>query len=238
MAPTPRTPRIRRCPEAEADSRGSRRPDGPRGGWRPRLRLDLGGCQIDATIADSHGGAGLLVADFTAEAGAAFIHDNRIRSRFPGGEAAFVGGVAESCVTGNVVANEVEHEREDQRSHSMGLSPAITPPAVAITGNVFICPPRLPRRHHVPAAFDQWDLLNTVIDFVTSAAETADVQSAPGRPALRVVVTGGADAGRAFDLRPGEIVIGRGEDSRNPTRGRGDLAPPRHRAGARRGRDH
>lgn len=189
-------------------SRGSERG----GGW-PRLRLDLGGCQIDAIIADSHGGAGLLVADFTAEAGAAFIHDNRIRSRFPGGEAAFVAGVAESCVTGNVVANEVEHERENQRSHSMGLSPAMTPPAVAITGNVFVCSPRLPRRHHVPPAFDSWDPLNTVIDFVTSAAETADVQSAPGRPALRVVVTGGADAGRAFDLRPGEIVIGRGEDS-------------------------
>jgi hypothetical protein len=189
-------------------SRGSER-----GGGRPRLRLDLGGCQIDAIIADSQGGAGLLVADFTAEAGAAFIHDNKMRSRFPGGETAFLGGVAESCVTGNVVANEVEHERENQRSHSMRLSPAITPPAVAITGNVFICPPRLPRRHHVPPAFDSWDPLNTVIDSVSSAAEMAGVQSAPERPALRVVVTGGTDAGRAFDLGPGEIVIGRGEDS-------------------------
>jgi hypothetical protein len=200
--------------DIEVEGRGPGRSRGSeRGGGWPRLRLDLGGCQIDAIIADFHGGAGLLVADFTAEAGAAFIHDNRIRSRFPGGETAFIGGVAESCVTGNVVANEVEHERQNQRSHSMGLSPAITPPAVAITGNVFICPPRLPRRHHVPPAFDSWDPLNTVIDSVTSDAETADVQSAPERPALRVVVTGGADAGRAFDLRPGEIVIGRGEDS-------------------------
>jgi hypothetical protein len=142
---------------------GARSRGDERGGWRPRLRLDLGGCQIDAIIGDSHGSAGVLVADFTDEAGSAFIHDNRIRSRFPGGETAFVGGVAESCVTGNVVANEVEHEREDRRSHSLGLSPAITPPAVAVTGNVFICPPRLPRRHHVPEAFDSWDLLNTVI---------------------------------------------------------------------------
>jgi len=193
--------------EVEGRSRGSER------GGRPRLRLDLEGCQIDAVIAGSPGGAGLLVADFTAEAGAAFIHDNKIRSHFPGGETAFVGGVAESCVTGNVVANEVEHERENQRSHSMGLSPAITPPAVAVTGNVFICPPRLPRRHHVPPGFESWDPLNTVIHSVTSAAEMADDQSAPERPALRVVVTGGADAGRAFDLGPGEIVIGRGEDS-------------------------
>jgi hypothetical protein len=138
-------------------------PDGPRGSGRPRLRLDLGGCQIDATMADHRGGAGLLVADFTAEAGAAFIHDNRIRSRFPGGETAFVGGVAESCVTGNVVANEVDHDREDHASYSFGLTPAITPPSVAVTGNVFIGAPRLPRRQHMPAGFDTWDLVNTVI---------------------------------------------------------------------------
>lgn len=137
--------------------------DGERDRWRPRLRLDVGGCQIDAVIANSHGGAGLLVADFTAEAGAAFIHDNQIRSRFPGGETAFVGGVAEGCVTGNVVANEAEHEDESRRSRSMGLFPATEPPAVAITGNVFIRAPRLPRRDHVPRAFDSWDPLNTVI---------------------------------------------------------------------------
>ena len=103
---------------------------------------------------NSHGGAGLLVADFTAQPGTVFIHDNRIRSRFPGGETAFVGGVAESCVTGNVVANEAEHEGESQRSRSMGLSPATEPPEVVITGNVFIRPPRLPRRDHVPRAFN------------------------------------------------------------------------------------
>ena len=104
-----------------------------------------------------------LVADFTAEAGTAFIHDNRIRSRFPGGETAFVGGVAESCVTGNVVANEAEHEGESRRSRSMGLFPATEPPAAVITGNVFIRPPRLPKRDHVPRAFNSWDPLNTVI---------------------------------------------------------------------------
>jgi hypothetical protein len=137
--------------------------DGEPGRWRPRLRLDVGGCQIDAVADDSPGGAGLLVADFTAEAGAVFIHDNQIRSRFPSGETAFVGGVAESCVTGNVVANEAEHEAESRRSRSLGLLPATEPPAVAITGNVFIRAPRLPRRDNVPAAFDSWDPVNTVI---------------------------------------------------------------------------
>ena len=71
------------------------------------LRLDLSDCQVDAVIAGSYSGAGLLVADFTADAGSALLHGNRIRSRFPMGEAALVGGVGEVCVTGNVVANEV-----------------------------------------------------------------------------------------------------------------------------------
>jgi Family of unknown function (DUF6519) len=150
--------------DTETDLRGpGRSRGGERGRWRPRLRLDVGGCQIDTVIADSPGSAGLLVADFTGEAGTAFIHDNQIRSRFPGGETAFVGGVAESCVTGNVVANEAEHEGESQGSRSMGLFPATEPPAVAITGNVFIRAPRLPRRENVPPAFDHWDPLNTVI---------------------------------------------------------------------------
>ena len=99
---------------------------------------------------------------FTAEAGTAFIHDNRIRSRFPGGETAFVGGVAESCVTGNVVANEAEHEGESRRSRNMGLFPATEPPEVVITGNVFIRPQRSQGRSR-PRAFNSWDPLNTVI---------------------------------------------------------------------------
>jgi hypothetical protein len=154
-------------PDASDTQADTREPDRSHGGepdhWRPRMRLELGGCQIDAVIADSHGGAGLFVADFTPETGTAFIHDNRIRSRFPGGEAAFVGGIAESCITGNVVANDAEHEGESQQSHSMELFPATEPPAVAITGNVFVRPPRLPRRVHVPRNLESWDLLNTVI---------------------------------------------------------------------------
>lgn len=153
-------------PDASGTGAHVRGPGRSRSGERgpqPHLQLELDSCQIDAVIAESDGGAGLLVADFTAEAGSAFIHDNRIRSRFPQGETVFVGGVAESCILGNVVANEAENEAEGRTSHSIGLLPATDPPAVAITGNVFICPTRLPRREQAPEAFDSWDLLNTVI---------------------------------------------------------------------------
>ena len=152
----------------EDEGPGSRR-EGDRDRERPlSLRLDLGDCQVDDIIAGSYCGAGLLVADFTAGPGSALIHDNRIRSCFPGGETVFVGGIGEACVTGNVVANEVEQEQRNLKSHSIWLRPAITPPAVAITGNVFIGPPRLPRRHHIPpdnTHLEHWQLLNTVIDY-------------------------------------------------------------------------
>jgi hypothetical protein len=175
-------------------------------GWRPRLRLDLGACQIDATVADSNCGAGFLAADFTAGSGSALLHDNRIRGRFPGGETVFLGGVAESCVTGNVIANEAGHE--PLTSNSLGLHPGAIPPAVAITGNVFIGPPRLPRRENVPPSFDDWDLLNTVIHDIEQVTP-----SLPARPALWIVLTNTADAGEWFDLHPGEMIIGREEGS-------------------------
>jgi hypothetical protein len=175
-------------------------------GRGPRLRLDLGDCQIDAIVADSNCGAGVLVADFTAGAGSVLLHDNRIRGRFPGGETVFLGGVAASCVTGNVVANEAGHEH--LRSSSLGLHPGAIPPAVAITGNVFIAPPRLPRRENVPPPHDDWDLLNTVVHPTERATP-----SAPAQPTQWIVLTNTADAGESFDLHPGEMVIGREEGS-------------------------
>jgi FHA domain-containing protein len=175
-------------------------------GWRPSLRLDLDACQIDATVADSNCGAGFLAADFTAGTGSVLLHDNQIRGRFPGGETVFLGGVAESCVTGNVVANEAGHE--PLRSNSLGLHPGTILPAVAITGNVFIAPPRLPKRENVPPSLDDWDLLNTVIHHIERATP-----SLPARPALWMVLTNTAEAGESFDLHPGEMIIGRGEGS-------------------------
>jgi pSer/pThr/pTyr-binding forkhead associated (FHA) protein len=39
------------------------------------------------------------------------------------------------------------------------------------------------------------------------------MSSAPIAPTLRLLVTSGLNAGRAFDLRPGELIIGRGVGS-------------------------
>jgi hypothetical protein len=156
-------------PETESHAAWERPADSGRDGWVPRLRLDVGDCQIDAVVASSPCGAGLIVADFSAETGSVLLHDNRIRARFPGGETVFIGRIAEACVTGNVIANETADERDELRSRSMRLFTATLPPAVAITGNVFIQPPRLPRREYIPeegpAYSLEWDLLNTVIRY-------------------------------------------------------------------------
>ena len=49
------------------------------------LRLDLCDGQVDAIIADSYSGAGLLVIDFTTGTGLALLHDNRIPEPLPDG---------------------------------------------------------------------------------------------------------------------------------------------------------
>jgi hypothetical protein len=125
------------------------------------LQLDLSGCQVDTTTTGSYSGAGLVIADFTADAGSALIRGNRIQSCFPMGEAALIGGVAEACVTGNAVANAaaplVSLADTTLSSHSIVLDPPATPlnppgmlsgdvPAVALTGNVLIDPVNLPPR--------------------------------------------------------------------------------------------
>jgi hypothetical protein len=185
-------------------------PAGHRGtglhGRRPRLRLDLGACEIDAIVADSNCGAGVLVADFTAGTGSVLLHDNQIRGRFPSGETVFLGGVAETCVTGNIVANEAGHEH--LRSSSLALHPGTIHPAAVITGNVFIAPPRLTRRENAPPPHDDWQLLNTVVHPTERATPSEPVQ-----PTLWIVLTNTADAGESFDLHPGEMVIGREEGS-------------------------
>jgi Inner membrane component of T3SS, cytoplasmic domain/Family of unknown function (DUF6519) len=181
-------------------------------GWRPSMRLDLSDCQIDAITADSRGGAGLLIADFATRTGSALVHDNRIRGRFPGGETVFIAGIAECCVTGNIVTNESGHSPLEGTNSTLGLYAATTPPAVAVTGNVFIPPPRLRGREDVRAPLDRWDVLNTVMPYVTSATqETEIIPPAPERPAFWVLVTSGADAGRTFELHSGDMVIGREE---------------------------
>ena len=183
------------------------------------LRLDLSDCQIDAVVAGSYSGAGLLVADFTTDAGSALLHGNRIRSRFPMGETALVAGVGEASVTGNVIANEVAPQVSFEGaspaamlpSYSMVLNPATTPlgavldpsgvlfgdvanvAAVAVTGNVFIDPTSLPPRPAaIPSPLADWDVLNTVIGYGLAAPPAVSGISPAMGPANATVMVSGS----------------------------------------------
>jgi hypothetical protein len=180
------------------------------------LRLDLCDCQIDAVIADSYSGAGLLVVDLTNDWGSAVLHGNRIRSRFPMGETALVSGLGEAAVTGNIVANEVLPQVWPT-SHSMVLNPstAATPlgavldpsaapfgAAVAVTGNVFIdqtsLPARPPMIPPVQPPFTEWQFLNTEIDYGLAPPPAVSGVSPEGGPAsggTPVTVTGSGFTG-------------------------------------------
>ena len=181
------------------------------------MRLDLCDCQVDAIIADSYSGAGILVLDLTTETGSALLHDNRIRNRFPMGETVLVTGFGVqvervgfggASVTGNVVANEVVPDVanlgffQGQVNYSLVLDAATTPlgvPAVAITGNVFVDPTKLPPRQNIPAAaaaagLGDWDLLNTVIGYIAPPVVTG-VSPASGLVGTKVTVTGSGFTG-------------------------------------------
>lgn len=140
-------------------------------------RLDLADCQVDAVIADSYSGAALIMADLSQDrafpsgaapgaAGASMVvHGNRLRCRFPLGEAAQGFALAEASVTGNIIANEVAVPASGQslpESWSLSLFQMAQPLgalAVAVSGNIFIDPPDLP----VPN--QTWQPLNTVIGY-------------------------------------------------------------------------
>jgi hypothetical protein len=136
------------------------------------LRLAMAGSQIDAVVPSSYSGAGLLVADLTGTPGSALLTGNRIRNRFPDGQAAVVLRLAQAAVTGNVIANEVAIRDTRQlegdasiTTHSLLLHegpPRRDQPPVAIVGNVFVDPPSLPHR---PAPLLSWRTLNTVVSF-------------------------------------------------------------------------
>jgi hypothetical protein len=150
-------------------------------GMSVSIRLDFGDCQVDALLADSYSGAGLFVADLAQITGSAVVHDSRIHNRFKAGPTALLWGLAETCVTGNVLANEVVPPTEptftNPNSFSIGVVfPPLRPlgaPAVAITGNVFIDPTNLPGRPNtIPSALADWDVLNTVIPFAVPPTVT------------------------------------------------------------------
>jgi hypothetical protein len=186
------------------------------------LRLDVSDCQIDSVISGSYSGAGLLIADLTADAGSALVHGNRIRSRFPMGETALLAGVGEAAVTGNVVANEVAPQvpfgggspPAVLPSYSLVLNPGTTPlsavitpsgtlfgdvagvPAVAVTGNVFVDPPNLPPRPGLPAPLDDWRTFNTVISYgLPAPPAVTGISPVAGPAGTQVTVTGSGFTG-------------------------------------------
>ncbi len=178
------------------------------------LRLDVCDCQVDAIIADSYSGAGLVVVDLAAGESSAVLHGNRIRSRFPMGETVLVSGLSESAITGNLVGNEIAPQISWLTSYSMVLNPptgqtplnAVLDPsaapfgaAVAVTGNVFIDPTLLPARPAtIPSPLGDWDYLNTVIDYGLAPPPAVSGLSLGGGPAsgsTQVTVTGSGFTG-------------------------------------------
>jgi hypothetical protein len=129
-------------------------------------RIDVTRNQVDAVIADSYSGAGLLVIALdTTRASSLVCSGNRIRSRIVAGATASLWSLAECAVTGNIVSNEIEGLARGSRSLVLRPQKMGDFAAVAVTGNVLIGRALLPPRDK-PAPFDDWVDLNTVIGYV------------------------------------------------------------------------
>ena len=125
-------------------------------------RLEVTANQIDAVIASSDSGVGLLVlvADTEHDNSIVCSH-NRIRSRVASGATVALWDVLQCALTGNIVTNESGGEID----RSVFLLPRVPRkvPAVAVTGNVLIGPARLPVRPDQAAPFNTWNGLNTLM---------------------------------------------------------------------------
>lgn len=147
-------------------------------GITPVLRLGLAGNQVDAVVASSYSGPGLLVFDATSAFGSILLTGNRISNRFPDGQAAAVYTVDDAAaINGNIIANEVATRTD--LTVAAPTAPAATTAAatttttcslffqetvhedqlpVAIVGNVFVHTPIL-----LPIRLQQrWLNLNAV----------------------------------------------------------------------------
>jgi len=124
-------------------------------------RLEISGNQVDAVIAESNSGSGLLAfsLDRTQTSSIVCSH-NRIRSRVASGATASLWELRECAMTGNLVVNESGGETD----RSLLLVPNVPGKvaAVAVTGNVLIGPAVLPPRP-LAAPFNTWDGLNTLM---------------------------------------------------------------------------
>jgi Family of unknown function (DUF6519)/IPT/TIG domain len=163
-------------------------------------RLDVSDCQVDAVIAESYSGAGLLFADLMASATAsALIHGNRLRTRFPWGETVMGLSLAEVSVTGNIVANEAAYPVTPTTALPASFSLTMVVPAtplgaaaLAVAGNVFIDPPALDGQVNQVAAFNT---LNTVVNYsvipsVTGISTTAGPATGPIAGGTAVTIDG------------------------------------------------
>lgn len=140
------------------------------------LRLAISGNQVDAVIANSYSGAGLILVDQAAAPGSALVNDNRIRSRVPMGAAAWLTSLVECVVTGNTIRNEAVAIGQGTPlavPYSILAVPATPAGAVAgvttglvVSGNVLVGGPMqaLPRPA-VAAPMNDWGIFNTVVTF-------------------------------------------------------------------------
>jgi hypothetical protein len=152
------------------------------------LRLTCVDNQIDAVLADTYSGAGLVVADQSTVAGSAIVTGNRIRSRFYRGQTVLVEQVAEAAINDNLIANEavpptvintdLTYVPPADPCYSLVVSVPVllAQAAVVVTGNVLVGSVDLPART-VPglttdaagddstlvALLSSWAFLNTVI---------------------------------------------------------------------------
>jgi len=142
------------------------------------LRLAISGNQIDAVIANSYSGAGLILVDQAAAPGSVLVSDNRIRSRVPMGAAAWLTSLVECLVTGNTIRNEAIASSQGTPlafpysilaipipGTPAGAVPAATTDLV-VSGNVLVGGPMqaLPRLA-VAAPMNDWGVFNTVVTF-------------------------------------------------------------------------
>jgi hypothetical protein len=125
-------------------------------------RLAVSGNQVDAVLADSLSGVGLLVfsIDLDHETSLVCSH-NRIRSRVSSGPAVALYELLECAVTGNLINNDAGNAKTDLSLAIVSRLVGKVHP-VAVTGNVLVGPPRLPPRG-IPAPFGTWDNLNTIV---------------------------------------------------------------------------
>lgn len=98
------------------------------------LRLALSGNEIDAMVASSYSGPGLLVIDMTSTFGSILFTGNRIANRCPNGQAAVIYTVEDAvAINGNIIANE----KPATAAHTLAavVTPAMAVPATAVTTN-------------------------------------------------------------------------------------------------------